>query len=67
MTNLFDYITERESNSSIMADGKKIKHNPSHVRKVDQQGIYKGLAEKYLEFIGGADKLARTMKGAVAV
>ena len=65
MTNLFDYITERKSNSHIMADGKKVKHDPDYVRKVDQQGIYKGLAEKYLEFIGGADKLARTMKGAV--
>ena len=49
-----------------MADGKKIKHDPDYARKVDQQGIYKGLAEKYLEFIGGADKLARAMKGAVA-
>ena len=69
MTNLFDYITERESNYSIMKGGKKVKHDPSHIRKGDDQegiSIYKGLAEKYLAFIGGADKLARAVKGAVA-
>lgn len=53
-----------------MKGGKKIKHDPSHIRKGDNRegiSIYKVLAEKYLAFIDGTDNLDNPAKFTRAV